>query len=76
METSDLWYLLAFLFICFIVGSVFIYVLYLIFKKPKNDLKNPYIREHLIKKANDKAYQEYTEWLKKTGEDKEVNKRF
>lgn len=68
--------ILFLLLICFAIGAALLFAFRLLFKKPKTELQNPYIREHLIKKANDKAYQEYTEWLKKTGEDKEVNKRF
>ncbi|MCB0388283.1 MAG: hypothetical protein KDD23_06205 [Winogradskyella sp.] len=68
--------ILFLLFICFIIGAIVLFAFRLLFKKPKTELQNPYIREHLNKKANDKAYQEYNEWLKKTGQDKEVNKKF
>lgn len=67
--------MLVLLLICFLIGAIVLFIFRLVFKKSKTNLKNPYIHACLIKKANDKAYQEYTEWLGKTGEQKEISKK-
>lgn len=38
-------------------------------KKRLNKSDNPYIQAHRVKMWNDKIYQEYLEWLDKTGGD-------
>ena len=41
----------------------------------KNTLvENPYIHSHLIRRANDKAYENYLDWLDKTGGDLPIEK--
>ena len=59
-----------------LVNSIFIYFV----KKSKNkqskvsSIPNPYIETHLLRRRNDKDYEDYLNWLDKTGGDLPVKK--
>lgn len=41
------------------------FVYWLLPKKKQENTENPYIHSHLMRRANDKAYDEYLDWLDK-----------
>lgn len=43
-------------------------------EKPKYDSENPYIQAHIMRRVNDSSYDEYMDWLDKTGGDLPIDK--
>ena len=59
-----------------LMNSIFIPLIKKSEKKQKQnlDLENPYIEAHLLRRRNDKDYEDYLNWLDKTGGDLPIKK--
>lgn len=59
----------------FLIMSTARFVLRVFYKeKPKVKSSNPYIDYHKVKMINDKNYEDYLEWLQKSGEGVPIEK--